>query len=219
MNWVDVTILVIIGLFAWRGLTTGLLKGIARLAGLFLGILFAIKYDSQLADLAGSKWHLAEKLNKYLSFPSDLWNDSMSWWSSRGLPFSGGEQVQNILSTRLLEMFAFILIFLVVYWLTYFVGSLLSRVARMAFLGPVDRLGGLALGFVNGLVIVLIMVALLLPLQVPVSLLNGGQTDNWYTRSIQRSVIIPKCQQLLTPFEGKFTNLIPNDISSFKKII
>jgi len=219
VNWIDVTILVIIGWFAWRGLTTGLLKGIARLAGIFLGIVFAMKYDSQLADLAGSKWHLAEKLSKYLSFSSALWNDSMSWWSSRGIPLPGGEQVQNILSTRLLEMFAFILIFLVVYRLTCFAGSLLSQVARMAFLGPVDRLGGLALGFVNGLVIVLIMVALLLPLQIPVSMLNGGQTDNWFTCSIQRSVIIPKCQQILTPFEGKFTNSIPNNILPFKKII
>jgi len=95
MNWVDVAILVIIGWFAWRGLTAGLLKGIARLAGIFLGILFALKYDSQLADFAGSKWHLAEKLSKYFSFPSALWNDSMSWWSSRGLSFTGGEQIQK----------------------------------------------------------------------------------------------------------------------------
>jgi membrane protein required for colicin V production len=219
MNWVDVAILVIIGWFAWRGLTAGLLKGIARLAGIFLGILFALKYDSQLADFAGSKWHLAEKLSKYFSFPSALWNDSMSWWSSRGLSFTGGEQIQNILSSRLLEIIAFLLIFLVVCRLTYFVGSLLSRVARIAFLGPVDRLGGLALGLVNGLVIVLIIVALLLPLQIPVSILNGGQPDNWYTRSIQGSIIIPKCQKFLTPFEGKFIDLIPDNIMPSKKTI
>jgi len=212
MNWVDVTILVIIGWFAWRGLTTGLLKGIARLAGIILGIVFAMKYDRQLADFAGSKWHLTEKLSKYFAFPTDLWNDSMSWWSSNGLSFTGGEQIQNILSMRLLEIIAFLLIFLVVYRLTYFVGAILSQVARMAFLGPVDRLGGLALGLVNGLVIVLILVALLTPLQIPVSMLNGGQKDNWYTRSIQSSVIIPKCRQFLTPLEGKFIDLIPDNI-------
>ncbi|MFA5383272.1 MAG: CvpA family protein [Eubacteriales bacterium] len=212
MNWIDVTILVIIGWFAWRGLTTGLLKGIARLAGIFLGIVFAMKYDSQLADFAGSKWHLTEKLSNYFAFPTDLWNDSMPWWSSNGLSFTGGEQIQNILSMRLLEIIAFLLIFLVVYQLTYFAGVILSQVARMAFIGPVDRLGGLALGLVNGLVIVLILVALLTPLQIPVSMLNGGQPDNWYTRSIQSSVIIPKCRQFLTPFEGKFIDLIPDNI-------
>jgi len=208
LNWIDVTILVIIGWFAWRGLTTGLLKGIARLAGIFLGILVALKYDSQLADFVGSKWHLTEKLSKYLYFPTSWWNDSMSWWSSKGYPYSGTQIIPNTLPTHLLEIFAFILIFLVAYRLTYFVGSLLSKVARMAFLGPVDRLGGLALGLVNGLVIVMILAALLLPLQVPVSILSGGQTDNWYTRSVQRSVIIPKCQQFLIPFGGKIIDSI-----------
>ncbi|HAG10847.1 MAG TPA: hypothetical protein DCK76_05585 [Desulfotomaculum sp.] len=217
MNWVDVTILVIIGWFAWRGLTTGLLKGIARLAGIFLGIVFAMKYDSQLADFAGSKWHLTEKLSKYFSFPTDLWNESMSWWSSQGSSFTGGEQIQNILSMRLLEIIAFLLIFLVVYRLVYLVGSLLSKVARTAFLGPVDRLGGLALGIVNGLVIVLILVALMMPLQIPVSMFSGGQPDNWYTRSIQSSVIIPKCRHLLTPFEGKIIDLIPDNILPAQK--
>jgi len=228
MNWVDVTLLVIVGWSAWRGLATGLVEGVARLVGLFLGLLVAYNYYRPLAGYLNDQWHLADKVKGFLPFPSASWTDSVSLpalWRAQGLNLPEGlagsnlhgqqvlsvvEKLQHSLAQGLMETGAFILIFLVVSSLTYFLGALAARAARWTFLGPVDRFGGLMLGLVRGLVVVLVLVALQAPLQAPVSLFSGGQQESWLARSFQQSAVIPVCWQLLVKLQGIYPGLLLN---------
>ncbi|MGI2336741.1 MAG: CvpA family protein [Dehalogenimonas sp.] len=51
MNWIDIVILVILALLVFRGLTQGLIKSLAGLLGLIVGIMLAGRFNE---DLAGS---------------------------------------------------------------------------------------------------------------------------------------------------------------------
>lgn len=228
MNWVDVALLLIVGWSSWRGLATGLVEGVAGLAGLFLGLLAAYNYYHPLAGYLNDQWHLAEKVKGFLPFPSGSRTDPASlpvldWAQGLNLPevlaspnlhgqqvLSVVEKLQHFLAQGLVETGAFILIFLVVSRLTHLLGALAARAARWTFLGPVDRFGGLMLGFVRGLVIVLVLVALLVPLQAPVSLFPGGLQESWLARFFQQSALIPVCWQLLVKLQVIFPGLLLN---------
>lgn len=236
MNWVDVALLVIIGWSTWKGLATGLVEGMVRLAGLFLGLLAAYNYYHPLAGYLNDQWHLAEKIKGLLPFPSASWTDSaslpaLSWTQGLNLPegltgpnlhgqqaLSVVEKLQQFLSQGMVETGAFILIFLVASRLTYLLGTLAARAARWTFLAPVDRFGGLMLGLVRGLVIVLVLVALLVPLQAPVSLFPDGQQESWLARSFQLSALIPVCWQLLVKLQVIYPGLLLNTGLSGKDV-
>lgn len=51
MNWIDIVILVILALLVFRGLTQGLIKSLAGLLGLIVGVMLAGRFNE---DLAGS---------------------------------------------------------------------------------------------------------------------------------------------------------------------
>lgn len=53
MNWVDFVILALIGIPALLGLKTGLIRAVANLGGIIVGIFLASRFSGQAADLIG----------------------------------------------------------------------------------------------------------------------------------------------------------------------
>lgn len=50
MNWLDIVILVILGLLAFRGLTQGLIKSLAGFLGLIVGVMLAGRFHQSLSE-------------------------------------------------------------------------------------------------------------------------------------------------------------------------
>lgn len=223
MNWVDILMLVIVGWSVWRGLVTGLVKGLAGLVGIFLGFLTAFKYSGPLTEYINNHWQLAEKIKDLLPVNPSSWMNSVvqpELTQELKLPEGivnldlYGQQALSVIDSLkssfaqgLLEVVAFILIFMIVSHLIYFLGDLLSRTSRLILLGPVDRLGGLALGLVRGLIIIFILVSVVAPLQAPASVFFSGQHENWLVNSIQHSAGFSVCSKILYNLHGNFPGL------------
>ncbi|MEW6274527.1 MAG: CvpA family protein [Bacillota bacterium] len=195
MNWLDIVFLIIIAWSAWRGFAAGLIAGLARLAGLFLGLVMAFNYAVPLAQYADKQWHLQDKIT--------------GWWpvppGREGFPGLG--KLPQFFAPGLIEIVAFLLIFLVVAQLTYRVGSMVAAAGRAVFLGPVDRLGGLALGILRGVVIVLVFLALLAPLHTSAFSFPGGHQGSWgwFSRALEQSVLA----SFFWPFLVKLPMIFP----------
>jgi len=196
MNWLDIFLLLIIAWSAWRGLATGFFAGVARLAGLVLGVVCAYNYYLPLAAYADQQWQLESKIRDWLPLPTagntaaeKIFTGLEKGFSQQS--FSGGQYFSSILSHGILEIAAFLVIFFVVTQLTCWIGLLFSKTAKLVFLGPVDRLGGLALGTLRGVIIVFVLLALLVPLELPAYSSSGGNAAGWLTQAIGQSKIVP----------------------------
>lgn len=82
MNWLDLTILVIVALGVLSGVRQGLGRMLARLAGLVVGLLVAALSAQPVASWADSQWGLVARLvamvSRYLHLPPELANRELA---------------------------------------------------------------------------------------------------------------------------------------------
>ena len=114
MNAIDIAILVVIGLFATKGLIRGLVIEVFTLAGLLVGYIAALR---EMGTLSGF-------LGKHVQLP---------------------ELVLNIV--------AFLIIFLAIVLIFRWVAGALRRIMKWTFIGWLDRGGGAMFGILKGLLI------------------------------------------------------------------
>lgn len=171
-----------------------MIAGLARLAGLFFGLVMAFSYYVPLTEYANKQWHLENKM--------------MELFFQFGQPgLRALEKLPSLVVHRLVEIVAFLLIFFVVSLLTCWVGSMIAYAARWTFFRPADRLGGLILGFLRGVVLVLIFLALLVPLQTAASALPDGCRVGWLGGALEQSALVPIFWQFLVKLQLLFPGL------------
>jgi membrane protein required for colicin V production len=68
VNWIDLTLLVILALFGLRGYFRGLFREIFSLAGLVAGFMMAVRYDETVASLAQAWWNVSPLVLKGVAF-------------------------------------------------------------------------------------------------------------------------------------------------------
>lgn len=68
MNWVDVFVLAVLGLFGLRGFFRGLFREALSLAGLVVGFMLAVAYDQEVAAYAAGHWTVSPIVLKGTAF-------------------------------------------------------------------------------------------------------------------------------------------------------
>jgi membrane protein required for colicin V production len=68
VNWVDLILFGLLGLFGLRGFFRGFFREFFSLAGLAAGFMVAVAYDQQLAGLVSPYWQVSPLLLKGVSF-------------------------------------------------------------------------------------------------------------------------------------------------------
>lgn len=209
MNWLDITIIAVMGWSVWRGLKTGLVAGVARLLGVLAGLGAALCFYVPLAEYVDKRWQVSSYIQNWLplSLPSHwpgkeseplavldqlqktfgLYGELLPRDSFSGSLQELGQSISRLLASGILELMSFIIIFLVISRLVYLAGELLAKLASMSFLGPADRLGGAAFGLARGILIILVMLVFLVSLQWPAALSTGGGNPYWLSRALENS--------------------------------
>lgn len=195
----DIIIILIITWSAWRGYKTGLVGGVARLLGILAGLGAALCYYRPLAVYIDHRWQISSYIQNWFSLPrlgkEDLYKDIQLYGELRPIDLlSGslqdlGQSVSRLLASGILEIVSFIFIFIVVSRLVYLAGELLARLASVSFLGPADRLGGVAFGLARGVLAIMILLALLVSLQWPSALFSSGGNPYWLSLALDNSLL------------------------------
>ncbi len=154
----DIAVLVIIGIFAVLGWKKGMVRMGFRLISLGLSLGCAWALHPFLAELL-KKTPLYESLfssaAKQMEPAADLPGMLL------GVGSAIGNTVAEYLTDLLLNGISFLLIFLLARVVVFLLGKIMNFVASLPVLGFFNRLAGTSIGFVEGLLIVWILLAVL----------------------------------------------------------
>ncbi|OPX88292.1 MAG: colicin V production protein [Pelotomaculum sp. PtaB.Bin104] len=159
MNWLDWLIIVVMAWSALQGLWSGLLASLFGLTGIIAGLAISSMYYQSLAGYLIAAWHLEEKV---LPFLGTLFSGRQG--PSRELNYVY-DYLAGSIAEGIIEVVSFLGLFIFTFFLFRLAGFVLTRIAALAFLGPLNKLAGLMFGLVKGFLIIVIVLALLAPFQ------------------------------------------------------
>lgn len=169
MNWLDWLIVAVLVFSAFQGLRSGLLSSVAKLAGILLGFGLGITYYRDLAGYLNTQWHLEEKVmpltGKILNYFFPVKLTAAPQIDPYGMLNSYGEHMARSFTTVVLNALCFLALIIVTVWAANLIGLILTRIANVSFLGPLNRLCGLFFGGVKGIIIVMIFLTVISPFQ------------------------------------------------------
>lgn len=155
MNWLD---WIIVATIIWSGLQgfwSGLVLSLTGFTGVIAGLAVSTSYYKPLAEYLALNWHLEERF-----LP---WQEK--WFAGQDLVQRELNKANDYLTASIaygiLEVVSFIVLFMTIRFLFSIVGLVLTKMANIAFLGPLNKLGGLFWGVIKGLLMVVIVLTLL----------------------------------------------------------
>lgn len=239
MNGLDYFFLAIVLLTTLRGFANGLFMGVIGLGGLVVSYLVAATYHNPVAQWLALEWGWADSIaqllkplvklpgpfnsQEILKLPVGLleqisseiplpppWNDIINQLGQMGQHQTVGQAVNLLLAQGILKISVFMAIFLIVKAGINFFASILGMLIKFSPFGPLDKLAGLALGFFTGVIVLIILMTILIPLQVPLALLGAEGILGSLEKGISQSYVI----QTFGPFV-KNLNILPPVIPEF----
>ncbi|MHB1043917.1 MAG: CvpA family protein [Eubacteriales bacterium] len=227
MNWLDYTIIFLIFFSALQGVRYGLLRSLARFAGVLAGAIVAYSYYRPFASYLTGNWRLDEKIfplvEKIMKFwppaqnppPGKLTALSVSYATPPvGLPgqiFQPFDFLTRTFSGLAVEALSFFLLFFGVAWAINLAGMFLTRIAEISLLSPLNRLGGLAFGVLRGVAYVTVFLLILSPFQKLDLKTDPGATPPVSGKAFKESVLFPYFEPFLK-IGGYNTNKLPGEL-------
>ena len=190
MNVADVVVIAAIVAFAFIGVRHGFMKTVFKLGSFFISVLVAVKFYPTVAELlmkSSIYTELKASILKHILVSNPESNIENAAQASK-LPgvslkacpcrfikdmlFSGSESklldysklaesVSDELAGLVISVLSLVLLFIAVRILLFFGSFILSGLAKLPVLKQLDKAGGLALGAVEGLLTVYILLAML----------------------------------------------------------
>jgi len=158
MNKVDLVILLIILAFMLLGYYKGLVKSVLSVVQYFLVIILSISLAPTVSKILIENFHLDLLIIDWITNNENFFADKINIISE--------EILQNFVG-RIINVIAIILLFVILKIIFAFVIMILNKIANLPILSLVNRLGGLALGAINGVLVVYLVILLInwLPLE------------------------------------------------------
>jgi len=230
MNIIDIIILVIIGVNLIFGLYRGFISGLLSLAALLLSIILAFSFSDNLATMLLKNETLVDTISYYTDDGSRIYNADVSGLTLSDVTEStvtevleelnlprvfentfletiknnkGNETLQTVLNETILNISISIISFLICFFVSYVVLSLLSYMIVYVFDLPIlrhlDSLIGGIFGVIKGIIIVYILYSIipLIETFVPVEQVTQAINASYFAPFFDSNMIIKIFQNAL----------------------
>lgn len=157
-NGLDIAVLVIIGVFVFLGWKNGLVKMGIRLISFLVALVCAWAFHPILSGFLQETALYENLVSSVASRAGEIVKTPGALQSVSAL---SGVQAVEYVARLLLNGIAFLLILILAKIILYFVVRVLNIVASLPILGFVNRISGMAIGVVEGLLVVWLLLAAL----------------------------------------------------------
>lgn len=158
MNQIDFIIIGIIVAFLFVGYIKGLVGSILSLVQYLVVIFFAFQLNGQVSKLLIEQFHLDSTILTWFYQNASL--------SENNLQFISEEMIQSFVA-RIIHVIAFLTVFIVLKIFFWILVTILNRVTKLPILNEVNKLGGILVGGIEGILIVYILITLINWLPLP----------------------------------------------------
>ncbi len=220
MNWIDALIVAIIIVSVIKGYSEGFVLSLMGIVGLVTAIVAARLYFNSLAQYLTENTSLYEKI--YLAVLKSLEGANPilrgGEYSGQALPeayrnlflfggsvpvggSSAAESIAQAISGIIISILSIILIFLVVKIAFMIVVALLNSLVELPVLRQFNKLGGIVIGFLKGVLGLMLAFALLIPVMAvfPVEWLSRGMEGSLIAVYFYRyNLIVPWFLELVS---------------------
>lgn len=152
MNKFDFIILLIILIFMLCGYYKGLVKSILSVVQYFAVLFLSIALAPFVSKVLISRFNLDIVIVDWVKNNGNLFSDTISIISD--------EIIQNIVG-RIINILAVVILFILLKLMFSFVVAILNKIANLPIIGLVNKLGGLILGMLNGILTVYLLVLII----------------------------------------------------------
>lgn len=188
--------------WGWADTIARLLKPMVKLPGPF--------NNPEILSMPVS---LLQQISAQIPLPHP-WPDIIQSLSQIGPNYTVGQAVNLFLAHGILKILAFMAVFLAAKIAVEIIASLTSALLRFSGIGPLDKLAGLVLGLAIGITSIIIIMTILVPLQVPLTLLGADGLIGTLERGLSGSYLISRYGPLVHGL-GLIPSILPEFNSQF----
>lgn len=152
MNRVDLIIFLIILIFMLFGYWKGLVKSVLSVVQYFAVVFLSISLAPELAKILIEKFNLDLIIVEWAKNNENLFSNTIS--------IIGDEFLKNI-SGRIINVLAVILLFIALKIVFSLLILILNKIANLPILSVANKMGGLVLGVMNGILIAYLLIVLI----------------------------------------------------------
>ena len=152
MNKADCVILLIVLFFMIWGYYKGLVRSVLSVVQYFAVIILSLILAPHVARIFIEKFNLDVVIVNWVRNNGNLFFDTLGIVSD--------EMLQNIVG-RLINVFAVILLFILLKIIFSLIIDVLNSVANLPILGLVNRTGGVLIGAINGILVIYLLILLI----------------------------------------------------------
>ncbi len=163
--WADIVVILLVAIFAIVGWYKGFMKSVIGIASLVASLVLAWMLSPAVADLfiiAGLKEGIYERIAGTIG-GGNAWLDGLpeAWRSAVEAGQSGAiSATANMISEAIVNIIAFLTVLIVVRVLIWVAANMLNLLAKLPVINFFNRTMGLALGVIQGMLIVLILLTM-----------------------------------------------------------
>lgn len=193
LNWMDIGAILIIAVCAIEGLFKGFILSVFNMVGFFIAIYIG-KVAAPFASLyISDNTGIDESIKKYFAEKVD----SLDTAAASILQMGGksSSQVTDALTSTLLIVISFFIVFLLARLFIYIAAGALDMAARLPVLKQFNKMGGLIFGIIKGAALLYVTFALLTPILPLLSpdnpILKAVNQSVFATNFYRYNIIIP----------------------------
>jgi len=188
MNQIDLIILLIFIAFVFVGYIKGLVGSVLSVVQYVVVIFFAFQLNGQVSQILIDTFHFDETILAWFYGEQNAIENYLQMLSD--------EMIQMFVA-RIINVVAFIVVFIGLKIFFWILMTILNRVTKLPILNEVNKLGGMLLGGVEGILIIYVLITLINWLPLP-SLTNVkeilatsviGNKINYYVPTVTSEIM------------------------------
>lgn len=157
-NWIDIIILLTIGIYAIKGLVKGFILSIANIMSFFLCFIISKSLSPYLTNYINNYTKIGDTVNSYIIKKFQI--NSLSITSLSKI-IGTSKLTTDILPSIVINMFVFLIIFMVSYILLKLIANVINIASKLPVINQFNHIGGLLIGIIEGVLVVFLAFSLL----------------------------------------------------------
>ncbi len=210
MNWLLLVVLVVLGFYVWRGYHNGLVKTVFAIFTMIIALIAATVFSPFLSNVLQDNesiyGFIEEKVNSVVNVDQEVQSKAEEQLSIDNMPFPDyfkevlfennnnviydemnisnfDDYISGYITRMILNALSYFIIFLTVFIVLKVIANILDIISKLPIINAVNKMAGLAVGLIQGLIVIWILCIIL-------NILSSTELGNTLFKMVSESPVL-----------------------------